>query len=308
MKQPYIGGVKLINPLILAPMAGVTDFAFRHLCGQFGAALTVSEMVSVNGLNQGNEPTKKLLHRIPSDIPSAVQLFGSDPKAFSIAVKNPLVSGFDIIDINMGCPVAKVVKTGAGSALMDNPQLAHDIVRACVDNTDKPVSVKFRLGFSDPKQYLTFGKVCAAAGATAVTLHGRTRVQMYRGKADFSAVKMLKGEVDIPVIVSGDIVDRETFQQIMSETGADGAMIGRGAMGRPWIFADILGQNPPYNLTGIILRHIDLLLTIYSDIFVVKYMRHHIGWYLKGAPGAAEKRGIINKLDILEEVKRFLVL
>ena len=233
-----IGNVELRGCVALAPMAGVTDFAFRHVCARLGAALTVTEMVSAKALVYRDEKTASLLHSMEGDRPFAAQIFGHEPGVMAEAACLALeISGADILDINMGCPVGKVIKSGDGSALMKDPDLAGRIVEAVVSAVHVPVTVKFRKGFDGGSVNAPeFAVVCREAGASALTVHGRTRAQMYAGRADWDIIREVKKAVDIPVLANGDVFSAEDASHILRYTGCDGVMIGRGAFGNPWIF------------------------------------------------------------------------
>ncbi|MCL2540147.1 MAG: tRNA-dihydrouridine synthase family protein [Firmicutes bacterium] len=233
-------------------MAGYTDVAFRSLCAGFGASLTTTEMVSVLGLMHNSKATHELLFTEPNESPKEVQLFGSNPEAFSRAAGHPFLEKFDIININMGCPVPKVFKQGEGCALMANPELAYKIITACTKNTNKPVTVKFRLGLTaDTINAAEFGKMCEQAGAGSITVHGRTRQQGYGGRADWNEIAKVVRAVKIPVIANGDVCCRDDLIKVKEVTGCAGVMIGRAALGRPWIFNEILhgGGSGPICIT-----------------------------------------------------------
>ena len=280
-----IGKVEIGTNAVLAPLAGFTDLAFRSICRRFGAGLTYTEMVSAKGLVYGNENTAGLLATADNEVPSAVQIFGSEPEFISRAVES--LSGFDIIDINMGCPVPKIVKNGEGSALMRTPEVAEAVVRAAVRATDKPVTVKFRRGFGEKDDTcVEFAKRMEGAGAAAVTVHGRTREQFYAGTADWQAISRVAAAVKIPVIGNGDVVDRKSYLAAM-ETGVDAVMVGRGALGAPWVFAEMLGLQQEYNRFDIAREHLTRLLEQFPAICVVGNMKKHLARYMKGLRGVA---------------------
>lgn len=233
-----IGQVNIDGRFIMAPMAGVTDRAFRQICRECGAAATISEMISTQALLFQDKKTRELLSLAPAEKPGWVQIFGSNPAYMADGAKKALdISGAQLLDINMGCPAPKIVKGGDGSALMCQPKLAEEIIRAVVQAVDVPVTVKFRKGWdADSQNYLDFAKMAEAAGAAAITLHGRTRAQMYAGKADWDAIAQVKRAVSIPVIANGDVDSAQKAMDILQATGADAVMIGRGALGNPWLF------------------------------------------------------------------------
>ena len=304
-----IGNVKIKNNLFLAPMAGVTDVAFRTLCKQFGAGLTTTEMISVNGLYYGDKKTANFLKTAKCEKPVAVQLFGNDPEIFAEVVKMPQLKKFDIIDINMGCPAPKIIKNGEGSALMKNFDLAEKIIRACVENTTKPVTVKFRKGFNTDV-CVEFAKMCEKAGASAITIHGRLAKDMYSGKVDIDAIKKVKQVVSIPVIANGDVCDKKSFDEMLEKTGADAVLIGRASFGKPWVFSEILKGKTPKRKLPIIKKHI-FLAKKFKTLNLLE-MRKHFAWYLNGFRGASEIRNRIFQaknekeiMTILSEIKNF---
>ena len=299
-----IGNIKLKNRLILAPMAGITDMPFRVLAKRMGCALVCSEMISDKGLLYQNAHTMKMLQLEPAERPAAIQIFGSDAPSMREAAKMVEQAGADIIDINMGCPTPKIVKNGEGAALMKNPALAFDIMASVVGAVKVPVTVKMRKGW-DAKNInaLEIAKLAEQAGVAAVSVHGRTRDEFYSGKADWGIVKKIKETVQIPVILSGDIISPATAQAALVETGCDGLMIGRAARGNPWIFKNILH----YFATGIILpeprlaeraqmllTHLEMLIEHKGEYIAVREMRSHAGWYTKGLPNSAALRLAIN--------------
>ena len=311
-----IGNVELENPYILAPMAGVTDLPFRLLCKEQGAGLLCMEMISAKALQYKNKNTKALLSIHPQEYPVSLQLFGSDPKIISEQAKRIEELPFQILDINMGCPVPKVVKNGEGSALMMNPKLVYEIVSETVKAIRKPVTVKIRKGFNDAHvNAVEIAKVIEEAGASAVAVHGRTREQYYSGSADWEIIRQVKAAAGIPVIGNGDVDSCEKAAAMMEQTGCDGVMIGRGAQGNPWIFSRLL----EYDRTGIIppkpdikvvrdtmLRHARLQLEFKGDYIGIREMRKHVSWYTKGMKGAAKLRARINQIESYEELKECL--
>ena len=278
-----IGNINFKNNIILAPMAGVTDVAFRSICIDFGADCGVTEMVSAKALSYNNEKTKDLLVTANNEKIKIVQIFGHESEIMAKICASPELDKFDIIDINMGCPAPKIVNNGDGSALMLDINKAEEIIRACVKATQKPITVKFRSGFDEDNiNAIEFAKMCERAGASAITIHGRTRNQMYSGSVDLDIIKDVKNAVNIPVIASGDVVDFESYQRTLEYTKCDGVMIGRGALGNPKIFSDILQKNKEFNKFEIINTHINILRKYYSENFINGHIRKHILWYLKG--------------------------
>lgn len=281
--------IDFCKKLYLAPMAGVTDFAFRLIARQNGADLSCTEMVSAKGLVYESEKTKELLFCDDCENPKIVQLFGSEPDVFRQACKHPLISAFDCLDINMGCPAPKIVKNGEGSALMLNPEKAKQIISTCVENFDGPITVKFRKGYDENHiNFQQFARMCQEAGASAITIHGRTRTQGYSGKVDLDAIKKVKDCVFIPVIGNGDVVDEKSFQAMLS-TGVDSVMIGRGAFGNPCVFNSIKNQTT-LPIKEIAHKHANMLLQKHTEKHVNLIMRKHLLWYLSGISGVAEKK------------------
>ena len=285
-----IGNVQLNNKFILAPMAGYTDVAFRRLCKDYGAGLTVTEMVSVKGLLYSGKKTEELLVRAYNEAVCAVQLFGSNPYEFEkVITENEKLKDFEIIDINMGCPVPKVTRQGEGSALMTTPEKAGEIIQACKRATSRPVTVKFRLGW-DENVSVDFAKRMQDCGADAITVHGRTAVQQYRGESDVNAVLDIKNRVNIPLIISGDANE---FNLAKYES-ADGIMVGRGALGHPDVFA-IVQNGKADDIYSMIKKHIEYMQTYFnSERYVVANMRKHYAYYLKRAKIRAEMRNKVN--------------
>lgn len=315
LRQLDIGGVALPNNVLLAPMAGVTDLPFRLLCAEQGAGLMCMEMVSAKAVMYHNRNTESLLAVHPDEHPVSLQLFGSDPGIISGMAKRLEEEGrtFDLLDINMGCPVPKVVNNGEGSALMKNPALVGEIVEKTVKAVRKPVTVKIRKGFDDGHvNAVEIAKAAECAGASAVAVHGRTREQFYAGNADWEIIAKVKRAVRIPVIGNGDVTDGESARRMMEETGCDGVMVGRAARGNPWIFREIKaylsdgilpGRPSPEEMRETVLRHAALLLEYKGEYTGIREMRKHVSWYTAGYPHSAKIRGRINEMESMEDLK-----
>ncbi len=316
MRTLTIGNVVLDNPYILAPMAGVTDLPFRLLCREQGVGLLCMEMVSAKAIQYNNKNTKALLEIHPEEPPVSLQLFGSEPDVISEIAKQIEELPFSILDINMGCPVPKIVRNGEGSALMKNPQLVREIVSKTVKAIQKPVTVKIRKGFDDSCiNAVEIAKIIEDAGAAAVAVHGRTREQYYSGKADWDIIRQVKEAVAIPVIGNGDVTSGESALAMQRETGCDGVMIGRGAQGNPWIFSELLeyektGKMPARpsleEIKKLILRHAQLQLQYKGEYLGIREMRKHVAWYTTGLPNSAKLRAEINAVETYEQLESLL--
>ena len=299
-----IGNVELDSPFLMAPLAGITDGPFRRICREMGAGLVYSEMVSAKGLWFKDKNTGRLLEILDGEEPVAYQIFGHEPEIMAFAAEKLAGRSNAILDINMGCPVPKVVKNGEGSALMKNPQLVFDIVEAVAKCAGKPVTVKIRAGWDESSvNAVEVAGAAAAAGAAAVAVHARTREQFYSGRANRAVIAAVKHAVSIPVIGNGDVTEGASALSMMEETGCDFVMVGRGALGNPWIFRELnaayLGEElpPPPSLEekkAMMLRHFRDTLPLKGEYAAVREMRKHVGWYLKGQPGAASFRGMVN--------------
>lgn len=297
-------------------MAGVTDLPFRLLCREQGAGLLCMEMVSAKAIYYNNRNTESLLEIHPDEQPVSLQLFGSDPVIMSEMAKRIEERPFAILDINMGCPVPKVVKNGEGSALMKNPKLVYEIVSAIVKAISKPVTVKIRKGFDDDHvNAVEIAKIIEEAGAAAVAVHGRTREQYYSGKADWDIIRQVKEAVSIPVIGNGDVTSPQNADELVKQTGCDGIMIARGAQGNPWIFSEMIhweetGELPPRpdkdEVREMMLRHARLQLEYKGEFSGIREMRKHVAWYTKGLKGAARLREKVNAVESLEELENLL--
>lgn len=307
-----IGSVTLPNNLILAPMAGVTDLPFRLLCSRQGAGMCCMEMVSAKAILYQNKNTESLLEIHPEEGMLSLQLFGSDPKILSEMAKKIEDRPFAVLDINMGCPVPKVVNNGEGSALMKNPQLVEQIVSAVVKAIDKPVTVKIRKGFDEAHvNAVEIAKIAEAAGAAAVAVHGRTREQYYAGTADWDIIAKVKEAVSIPVIGNGDVTDGASAAALLEQTGCDGVMVGRAARGNPWIFSQIaawledgtiLPRPDIEEVKRTILYHAQLQLATKGEYTAIREMRKHVSWYTSGYPNSARLRQVVNQTESFEEL------
>lgn len=318
IKPLQIGSVTLPNNLILAPMAGVTDLPFRLLCKEQGAGLLCMEMISAKAILYKNKNTEELMAIDPRENPVSLQLFGSDPKIMAEIAHRIEERPFDILDINMGCPVPKIVNNGEGSALMKNPILAEKIIKEMVKAVHKPVTVKIRKGFDDDHvNAVEMAKRAEAAGAAAIAVHGRTREQFYSGKADWDIIRQVKEAVSIPVIGNGDLLCAEDVIRMQNETGCDGFMIARGAQGNPWIFRQILhyfetGEILPkpefQEVRDMILRHAQMMIDFKGEYIAIREIRKHAAWYTAGYKNSSKLRVAINEVENLSDLAKTLTL
>ena len=316
MKKLQIGNVTLDNPIILAPMAGVSDLPFRLLCREMGAALVCMEMVSAKAIYYNNKNTDSLMEIHPDEVPASLQLFGSDPQILAEMAKRIEERPFSILDLNMGCPVPKVVNNGEGSALMKDPKLVEQILTALVRAIDKPVTVKIRKGFDDDHvNAVEIAKIAEACGVAAVAVHGRTRAQYYSGQADWDIIRQVKEAVSIPVIGNGDVTSPQKAEELVKQTGCDGIMIARGAQGNPWIFSEmityeetgVLPERPSLEeIRDMMLRHARLQLKYKGEFIGIREMRKHVAWYTKGLKGSAKLREEINRVESYQELEELL--
>ena len=312
-----IGSVRVDGRFIMAPMAGVTDRAFRQICRDCGAALTVSEMISTRALLFQDKKTRQLLQLDPNEKPGWIQIFGHEPESMAEgAVKALEISGAELLDINMGCPAPKIVRGGDGSALMRDPKQASAVIRAVVDAVSVPVTVKFRKGWDEESvNYLDFARMVQDSGASAVTLHGRTRTQMYAGQADWDAIAQVKQTLHIPVIANGDVSSPEDARRILAHTGADGVMIGRGALGNPWLFAQCQAMDDGKEIPSspeLVERlrtarvQIELAREYKGERIAMLEARKHLAWYVKGIRGTKKLKAKISGLTSLDQLEELL--
>lgn len=311
-----IGNVKIEGNLILGPMAGVTDLPFRILCKEQGADLIYTEMVSAKGISFNNKNTESLLTVSEDERPVSLQLFGGDPYIMSETAKRIEHRNFDILDINMGCPVPKVVNNNEGSALMKDPKLVGEIVHCVASSIKKPLTVKLRRGFTESTaNAVEIAKIAEANGAAAIAVHGRTREQYYGGKADWNIIRAVKEAVSVPVIGNGDVFTPEDARRLLEETGCDGIMLARGARGNPWIFAQIreyletgrkLEKPSVQEAVDMMLRHAGLSIEYKGEYIGIREMRKHVAWYTTGYPLAAKLRQHVNEIESYRELEELL--
>lgn len=316
MQAWKIGEVTIPNPFVLAPMAGVTDLPFRKLCKEQGCGLISMEMVSAKAISFHNKNTEALMEIDPGEHPVSMQLFGSEPDLMAAVASEIEERPFDILDINMGCPVPKVVNNGEGSALLKNPALIGEIVSKVSSAIDKPVTVKMRIGFEgfhvDPVE---IAKIVEASGAKAIAVHGRTRQQYYSGQADWETIARVKDAVSIPVIGNGDVDSPKKAEAMRQMTGCDGIMIGRAARGNPWIFRELeqyfsvgecLGKPSVEEICRMILRHTRMQIDLKGEFTGIREMRKHIAWYTAGLPHSARLRREVNEISSYDDLERLL--
>ncbi|WP_461875029.1 tRNA dihydrouridine synthase DusB [Fusicatenibacter sp.] len=311
-----IGSVEIPNPLVLAPMAGVTDLPFRVLCKEQGAGLICMEMVSAKAILYKNKNTEDLMTIDPGEHPVSLQLFGSDPEILGQIAAQIEERPFDILDFNMGCPVPKVVNNGEGSALMKDPHLVREIVTSMVKAVKKPVTVKIRKGFNEESaNAVEIAKILEDCGVAAIAVHGRTRAQFYSGKADWDIIRRVKEAVSIPVIGNGDVTDAASAGALVEQTGCDGIMIGRGAEGNPWIFKQILhymetgetlAKPTQHEVKEMMLRHARMQVEYKGGAIGIREMRKHVAWYTAGFPHSAKLRAAINQVESLQALEQML--
>lgn len=308
-----IGNVEINGKVVLAPMAGVADRAFRELCVGYGASYVVSEMISSKGVSMGDRKSKDLAYLSDAERPAAIQIFGSDPLTMAQSVELVMAYKPEIIDINMGCPAPKIAGNGGGASLSKNPALAEEIVKAVVNASPVPVTVKIRMGWDfDNVNAVEMAKRAENAGASAVTVHGRTRNQMYSPPVNRDIIAQVKKEISIPVIGNGDIIDEQSAAIMLEETNCDLIMVGRGALGRPWVFSQInaylehgrvIPEPPVSERMRVMIKHIETLCRYKGDYVGMREARKHAGWYTKGLRGAANYRRELGTLENMEQLQ-----
>ena len=316
MEKIKIGNVEFKSRAVLAPMAGITDRAYRELCVEFGAAYCVSEMVSSKALSFNSKKSEELMEISDYERPCGIQIFGDDPKCMADAAVHSMENKPDIIDINMGCPAPKISSNGSGSALMKNPLLAGKIIEKTAKAIKKPVTVKIRKGFDDDHiNAVEMAHIAEESGAAAIAVHGRTREQFYSGKADWDIIRQVKEAVSIPVIGNGDILTADDVIRMQDETNCDGFMIARGAEGNPWIFKQILHyfatgeklEKPSFaEVTDMILRHAQMQIGFKGEYTGIREMRKHVAWYTAGFPHSAKLRKRVNEVESMEALEELL--
>lgn len=313
MKKVQIGNVTLNSPVILAPMAGITDKAYRELCVKYGAGYCVSEMVSSKALSFNSKKSEELMRISKLERPCGIQIFGDDPKCMAEATAHAMANSPDIIDINMGCPAPKISSNGSGCALMKNPQLCGEIVEAVVKSCDVPVTVKIRKGWdNDCINAVEVAKICEQAGTSAITVHGRTRMQYYKPPVDYDIIKEVKNALSIPVIANGDIDSAQKAKAVMDTTGCDIIMVGRASMGNPWLFSDICAylDDPNTQLStpsieerlDVMVEHIEKMVEYKGEHMALLQARKLVACYFKGMRGAASLRNEAGKITTLEDL------
>lgn len=311
-----IGNVTMENPLVLGPMAGVTDLPFRLLCKEMGCGLLYTEMISAKALYYKNKNTLPLLETDPKEQPLAVQLFGSEPELMADMAKTLEDKGYQFIDINMGCPVPKIVNNHEGSALMKEPVLVGKIIETMAKAVNLPVTVKIRKGFTeDTANAVEIARIAQESGAAAVAVHGRTREQFYSGNADWDIIRRVKEAVSIPVIGNGDVTDVDSYLRMKEETGCDGVMIGRAAKGNPWVFQQIstyintgerLGKPELSEVIDMMLRHARMMVEFKGEYTGIREMRKHLAWYTQGYPGSSKLRAKVSEIETYKDIESIL--
>ncbi|MCF0133840.1 MAG: tRNA dihydrouridine synthase DusB [Blautia sp.] len=317
-RQWKIGNVTIENPFVLAPMAGVTDLPFRRLCKEQGAGLLCMEMVSAKAISFHNKNTAALMEIAPTEHPVSLQFFGSDPVLMGEVARSIEEHPFDILDVNMGCPVPKVVNNGEGSALLKDPRRIAAIVHSLSSSIRKPVTAKIRIGFeTQPIDIIEIAKRIEDAGAAAIAVHGRTRQQYYSGKADWETIACIKEAVHIPVIGNGDVDSPKAAEAMLEQTGCDAVMVGRAVRGNPWIFREmnyylekkeLLPPPSSEEVREMVLRHARMLMEVKGDRIGIREMRKHVAWYTSGMPHSAAMRRASNTLESIEELEELLKL